>query len=159
MTQLSNCRVAVLATDGFEESELIEPMKALEDAGAKVTIVAPNRSTIQGMRGDSKKGLKVKVDRTLGDIIADEFDAVHLPGGTINADQMRAIPQLQAFLRHHARGRQADCRHLPRPLGIDFGGPGRRPDADELSHAQGRYSQCRRHLGRSRGGRGRQLGY
>lgn len=43
--------------------------------------------------------MKVKVDRTLGDVSPEDFDAVHLPGGTINADQMRAVPEVQAFLR------------------------------------------------------------
>jgi protease I len=99
MSELDGFRVAVLATDGFEEAELVDPVKALQDAGAKVTIVAPGRAHIQGFQNDTEKTVQVKVDRTLGDISPEDFDAVHLPGGTVNADRMRAIPEVQEFLR------------------------------------------------------------
>jgi protease I len=99
MSNLSDVRVAVLATDGFEESELTEPVKALQDAGAQVTIVSLQPGEIQGVRHDLDKTIKVKVDRVLRDVSADEFDAVHLPGGTVNADSMRMVPEVQAFLR------------------------------------------------------------
>ncbi len=99
MSELADFRVAVLATDGFEESELTEPVKALQDAGAQVTIVSLRPGEIQGVRHDLDKTIKVKVDRVLGDVSADEFDAVHLPGGTVNADSMRMVPEVQAFLR------------------------------------------------------------
>jgi protease I len=99
MADLTGLRVAVLATDGFEDVELTEPVKALKEAGAKVTIVSPQHAHIRGLHNDSEKTVKVKVDRTLGDVSAEEFDAVHLPGGTVNADQMRAVPKVQAFLR------------------------------------------------------------
>jgi protease I len=99
MPELKGIRVAVLATDGFEESELMEPVKALKDAGAKVTIVSPKPGEIQGVRHDSEKTVKVKVERVVKDITAEEFDAVHLPGGTLNADAMRMVPEVQAFLR------------------------------------------------------------
>jgi protease I len=99
MSELSNCRVAVLATDGFEESELTEPVKALREAGARVTILAPGAGEIQGVRHDIDKTIKVKVDRTVKGASAEEFDAVHLPGGALNADAMRMVPEVQAFLR------------------------------------------------------------
>src|SRR5438309_4862986 len=96
---LTGFRVAVLATDGVEESELTRPVKALKDAGAKVTIVSLKPGEIQAVRHDLDKTVKVKVDRTIGDVSADEFDAVHLPGGTVNADSLRMVPEVQAFLR------------------------------------------------------------
>ncbi len=99
MSKLTNFRVAVLATDGFEESELTEPVKALREAGARVTVVSIKPGQIQGVRHDLDKTIKVKVDRTIGDVSAEEFDAVHLPGGTVNADSMRMVPEVQAFLR------------------------------------------------------------
>jgi protease I len=99
MSELNGLRVAVLATDGFEEPELTEPVKALREAGAQVTILAPKPGYIQGVRHDIDKTIKVKVDRTLKDARADEFDAVHLPGGALNADSMRMVPEVQAFLR------------------------------------------------------------
>jgi protease I len=99
MSKLTDLRVAVLATDGFEESELTEPVKALKEAGAKVTIVSLKPGKIQGVRHDLDKTVKVKVDHTLRDLSAEEFDAVHLPGGTVNADSLRMVPEVQAFLR------------------------------------------------------------
>jgi protease I len=99
MSELSGCRVAVLATDGFEESELTEPVKALRAAGAQVTILSPKPGEIQGVRHDIDKTIKVKVDHTLKDASADEFDAVHLPGGALNADALRVVPEVKAFLR------------------------------------------------------------
>src|SRR3954471_9441537 len=99
MSKLTSFRVAVLATDGFEETELTEPMKALEDAGATVTVISLKPGQIQGVRHDIDKTLKVKIDRTIQDVSAEEFDAVHLPGGTVNADSMRMVPDVQTFLR------------------------------------------------------------
>src|SRR5258708_875950 len=99
MSKLTDFRVAVLANDGVEESELMEPVKALRDAGAQVTIVSPKSGQIQGVRHDLDKTVKIKVDRMIGDISADDFDAVHLPGGTVNADSLRMVPEVQQFLR------------------------------------------------------------
>src|SRR5260370_34318216 len=99
MPELTDFRVAVLATDGFEEVELTEPVKALKDAGAEVTILSLKPGKIQGVRHDLDKTVKVKVDRAIGDVSADDFDAVHLPGGTVNADSLRRMPEVQAFLR------------------------------------------------------------
>jgi len=99
MSALTGLRVAVLATDGFEETELTEPVKALKEAGALVTIVSPRSGQIQGVQHDIDKTIQVKVDRTLQQVSPDEFDAVHLPGGTLNADAMRMAPEVQAFLR------------------------------------------------------------
>src|SRR5438552_17211346 len=99
MAKLTDFRVAVLATDGFEESELMEPVKALRDAGARVTIVSLKPGQIQAVRHDLDKTVKINVDRAIGDVSAEEFDAVHLPGGTVNADSLRMAPEVQAFLR------------------------------------------------------------
>jgi protease I len=99
MSKLANLRVAVLATDGFEESELTEPVKALKAAGARVTVLSLKPGEIQGVRHDLDKTVKVKVDGTIADARTEDFDAVHLPGGTVNADAMRMAPEVQAFLR------------------------------------------------------------
>jgi protease I len=99
MSKLTDLRVAVLATHGFEESELLEPMAALEYAGAQLCIVAPEAGKIQGVRNDLDRSVTIKVNRTVQEIREDEFDAVHLPGGTINADSLRTVPEVQAFLR------------------------------------------------------------
>ena len=99
MFPFAGFRVAVLATDGFEESELTEPVKALRGAGAQVTILSLKPGQIQAVRHDLDKTLKVTVDRTIRDASAEEFDAVHLPGGTVNADSLRMVPEVRAFLR------------------------------------------------------------
>lgn len=99
MSKLNNFRVAVLATDGFEETELTEPVKALRDAGATITILSLNPGQIQGVRHDLDKTVKVRVDRTIRDASPVDFDAIHLPGGAVNADSLRMAPEVQAFLR------------------------------------------------------------
>jgi len=98
MDNLSGFRVAVLATDGFEAAELTEPVKALRDAGAEVKIVAPHAGEIQGFQHDTKT-IKVHVDRTIDEVSADEFDAVQLPGGALNADFLRVVPEVKSFLK------------------------------------------------------------
>jgi protease I len=98
MANLKGFRVAVIATDGFEESELTEPVKALKDAGAKVTILAPKAGDLQAFR-HMEKGTTVRADRLLAEADAEEFDGVLLPGGALNADFLRVLPEVQSFLR------------------------------------------------------------
>jgi protease I len=98
MTDLENLRVAVLATDGFEEAELTEPVRALKQAGASVDIVSSHRGQIQAFCHQDK-GIRVNVDRVLEDARAEEYDAVLLPGGALNADVLRMGPKVQQFLR------------------------------------------------------------
>jgi protease I len=98
MIDLSGFHIAVLATDGFEEVELTEPVRCFRDAGAEVTIVAPQGGKIQGFRHDEKT-ITVPVDRPIADVRPEDFDAVQLPGGALNADAMRMIAAVQKFLR------------------------------------------------------------
>lgn len=98
MAQPADLRVAVIATDGFEEAELTEPVKALRDAGAKVDIIAPHSGKIQAFR-HYDKSIEVPVDRTLADANPEEYLAVVLPGGAANADAIRLDEQLHTFLR------------------------------------------------------------
>jgi protease I len=81
-------KVAILATDGFEQSELVEPRKALDAAGAKTTVVSPKAGSIRGWK-EKNWGDEVKVDQTLEQAKADDFDALLLPGGVMNPDQLR----------------------------------------------------------------------
>jgi len=98
MAERLDVRVAVLATDGFEESELTEPARALRDAGAKVEVIAPKGGSIQGFR-HFDKGQSVTVDRTLEEAKPEEYDALMLPGGALNADALRAVPRALEFVR------------------------------------------------------------
>jgi protease I len=96
--RLTGFRVAILATDLFEESELIEPRKALDEAGAITVVIAPHAGEIQGVKHD-KKTSKVRVDQTLADADPEQFDAVLLPGGAMNADALRNEPLAREFVR------------------------------------------------------------
>lgn len=96
--QLLEKRVAILAADGFEQSELEGPMKALKEAGATVSIVSPNAKKIQGMR-HADKGDQFDVDIPLEKAKAEEFDALVLPGGLMNPDVLRSTPAAVDFVR------------------------------------------------------------
>ncbi len=100
--KLEGCRVAIIATDLFEEAELIEPRKALEEAGAKATVIAPKSGEIQAVQHD-KKTQKVKVDMTLDEAKPGNFDAVLLPGGAMNADALRMEKKAQQFVQEFDR--------------------------------------------------------
>lgn len=101
MAALQNKRVAVLATDGFEEAELTEPSKALGEAGAKIEIIAPHEGRIQAFKHHDKT-ITVPVDLTLKEANPATYDALLLPGGALNADAMRANPQALQFIRTFA---------------------------------------------------------
>ncbi len=96
--QLSGLRVAVLATEGFEQDELFKPAEALRAAGATVTIVAPQEGELQGFVHHDR-GKSVAVDLVLDRAEPDAFDALLLPGGALNADQLRAVPKAVAFAK------------------------------------------------------------
>jgi len=89
MADLSNLRVLMLATDGFEEAELFEPRQALLDAGVQVTLASIKTDDIQGVVNDSEKGKTITPDVTLDAVDTEEFDALVLPGGVGNPDKLR----------------------------------------------------------------------
>jgi protease I len=123
--ELEGIRVAILATDGFELSELTEPKRALEEAGADVDVLAPPKSApsrkgsdcpddeIQGFKHHSRSG-RVRVDKQIGDADPNDYDAVHLPGGVINADALRIDKDAQQFVQGFA---------TEKPLGVICHGP------------------------------------
>jgi protease I len=98
MKDLSTKRIAIVATDGFEQSELLEPKKALEAAGAKVDVVSPKPGRIRGWKAKDW-GDEVAVDNVVGDVRADDYDALVLPGGVINPDRLRLHEDVLAFVR------------------------------------------------------------
>ncbi len=105
MTDLHKKKVAVLATDGFEQAELTEPVKALRDQGANAVVVAPHAGEIQGMK-HHEKGDKTKVDMTLAQAKAEDFDALVLPGGVSNPDALRIDTAALAFIGHFVKARK-----------------------------------------------------
>jgi protease I len=88
MVDLSQARVLMLATDGFEQSELFEPRKALLDAGAQVTLASLKLDPITGEKG-GEKGDSITPDETIEQIETQGYDALVLPGGVANPDKLR----------------------------------------------------------------------
>jgi len=105
MGDLNNKKIAILAVDGFEESELTEPKKALEAAGAQVQVLSENYGEIQGYNHD-QPGAKVKVDRTFDEIHIDDFTGIVLPGGSRNAARARHIPRVRQIIWEMDRARK-----------------------------------------------------
>jgi protease I len=101
MPKISQAKVIILATHGFEQSELMVPQRKLKDAGAQVVVVSPERGQIRGWK-EKDWGESVTVDKLLDDVSADDYDALVLPGGQINPDLLRvnqkALQLVRAFL-------------------------------------------------------------
>jgi protease I len=99
MADLKGQKIAVLATDGVEQVELTEPMNALKQAGAEVTLVSPKSGPIQGMN-HHEKGEKLPVDAELAKTSPEPFDGLVLPGGVANPDALRVDEEAVAFVKH-----------------------------------------------------------
>jgi protease I len=114
MASLHGVKVAVLASDGFEEAELTEPARALGKAGAKIEIISPRRDRIQAFQHYDKT-ITVPVDRELGGADPANYDALLLPGGALNADALRMDELAQQFIRAmaHAAKPMAVICHAP----------------------------------------------
>ncbi|WP_407351889.1 type 1 glutamine amidotransferase domain-containing protein [Luteimonas sp. R10] len=91
-------RIAVLATNGFEQSELMEPRAKLKEAGFTVEVIAPQAGEIRGWK-EKDWGDAVPVDRELSQVRAEDYDALVLPGGVINPDNLRREPEAVDFVR------------------------------------------------------------
>ena len=118
MTQnLAGLKVAILVAEGFEQVELTEPKKALESAGARTRIVSPVKDRVQGWN-HFEKGDRFPVEVPLGEAEARDFDALLLPGGVANPDQLRIIPKAIEFVREFFAGNKpvASICHGPWPL-------------------------------------------
>lgn len=100
-TRLNGKTIAILAANGFEHSELFEPKKALEQAGAKVEIVSLKTGEIKSWK-DKNWGEALKVDRAVGEVKSDFYDGLVLPGGVINPDLLRADKKAVAFVKEMA---------------------------------------------------------
>lgn len=96
--KLADKKVAILATDGFEQSELLEPLSALQEAGASVDVVSLKAGKIRGWQKDDW-GDEVDVDKTLSEVAADDYNALVLPGGLFNPDILRTEPNAVKFVK------------------------------------------------------------
>lgn len=102
MPKISEARVLIVATDGFEESELFGPLEILRDRGAKVKLASPDLNPIQATVHDDP-GKTIRPDMTVGDAQAGDFDALVLPGGVRNPDQLRTDKAVVALVRSFAK--------------------------------------------------------
>jgi protease I len=120
--ELTGRTIAVLATDGVEQVELTEPVKALKAAGAEVMVVSDKDREIQGFKHHDKAS-KIPVDAPLKEVDPDDLDGLVLPGGVINPDALRLVPEAIAFIRHFVDEKKpiAAICHGPWTL-IDAGG-------------------------------------
>ena len=93
-TTLEGKTIALLATDGFEDAELVEPFDAMRDAGANVVVISDKSGEISG-----KEGTTIDVDKTVDEVDSEDFDGLILPGGVANPDRMRTNKMGVEFVR------------------------------------------------------------
>jgi protease I len=98
MKELKGKRIAILATNGFEESELFEPLKALRESGAEVFIISPERGKIKAWN-HGNWSREIEVDNTVPNANVSDFDALFLPGGVLNPDRLRRDQKSVDFVR------------------------------------------------------------
>ncbi len=120
--ELSGRRVAILAADGVEQVELEQPRDAVRQAGAEVTLLSLHDGEIQAMNGDIDKGDLFAIDAVVAAVSPDDFDALVLPGGTINPDKLRSDPAAVDFVRSMVRS--------GKPVGAICHGPWTLVEAD-----------------------------
>jgi protease I len=114
--ELEGKRIAFLAADAFEESELTEPWRALEQAGAELTLVSLQEGEITALDEDElKPGATLEVDTTVEEARASDYDGLVLPGGVANPDQLRTDENVVAFIR--------DFAETGKPIGVICHGP------------------------------------
>ena len=99
MGALDGRRIAILATDGVEEVELTRPRDAVTEAGATAEIVSVDDGEIQAMNGDIEPAGRYRVDRRAADVTAGDYDALIMPGGTVNADRLRLDADVLRFVK------------------------------------------------------------
>lgn len=95
---LKGKKIAIVATDGFEQVELTEPKKALEDAGATTHVIAPKSGKIKGWKS-TDWGSSVRVDKTLDEARPGDYDMLLLPGGVMNPDKLRMDSKAMSFIK------------------------------------------------------------
>jgi protease I len=113
-TKLQGKKIAIVATDGFEQVELTEPKKALEEAGATVDVISPKPGQIRGWKF-TEWGENTKVDKTFDEAKASDYDGLVLPGGQINPDKLRIEPKAVSFV--------SDFFNSGKPVGAICHGP------------------------------------
>jgi protease I len=119
---LKGKKIAIIATDGVEQAELVTPRDAVQDAGATTELLSVAGGEIQAMNSDIEPADTFTVDKVIGDASPDDYDAVILPGGTVNADRLRMDEHVISFLQKFF----ADAK----PVGVICHGPWSLVEAD-----------------------------
>jgi len=119
---LKGKKIAIIATDGVEQVELVKPREAVEAAGAETELLSPESGEIQAMNGDIEPADRFQVDKPVSDASPDDYDGLILPGGTVNADRLRIEDDVIQFVqKHFASGK---------PVGVICHGPWTLVEAD-----------------------------
>jgi protease I len=119
---LDSKKVAIIATDGVEQVELVKPREAVENAGASTELLSPGTGEIQAMNGDINPADKFKVDKQIGSVSAADYDGLIVPGGTVNADRLRMQDDVISFIQEFFRA--------GKPVGVICHGPWTLVEAD-----------------------------
>ena len=113
--KLDGKRIAILATDGVEEVELTRPRDAVTAEGARVDVVSLQEGELQAMNHDIEPASKIAIDLTVARASAADYDALIMPGGTVNGDKLRVDPDVQRFVQEIFRA--------GKPVGVICHGP------------------------------------
>jgi protease I len=120
--RLDGKRIAILVTDGVEQVELTEPREAVTREGARTEIVSLSHGEIQAMNGDIEPAERFTVDKAVKEVSAADYDALIMPGGTVNADRLRMDPDVRGFVQ--------DVFRAGKPVGVICHGPWTLVEAD-----------------------------
>jgi protease I len=120
--RLDGKRIAILATDGVEQVELTQPRDAVTGEGARTEIVSLSDGEIQAMNGDIEPADRFPVDKVAKEVSAADYDALIMPGGTVNADRLRMDPDVRGFVQ--------DMFRAGKPVGVICHGPWTLVEAD-----------------------------
>jgi protease I len=119
---LDGKKIAIIATDGVEQVELVEPRKAVEAAGAQTELLSIKSEDIQAMNSDINPADKFSVDKLVADANQADYDGLILPGGTVNADRLRADGDVVSFVQEYFKA--------AKPVGVICHGPWTLVEAD-----------------------------
>jgi protease I len=120
--ELNGKTIAIIATDGVEQVELVKPREAVEEAGAETVLLSIEDTDIQAMNSDIEPADTFTADKLVGDVSPGDFDGLILPGGTVNADKLRADDDVITFLQDYFKA--------GKPVGVICHGPWPLVEAD-----------------------------
>jgi protease I len=119
---LNGKKIAIIATDGVEQVELVKPREAVQEAGGETVLLSLEDGDIQAMNGDIEPADTFSVDKPIADASADDYDGLLLPGGTVNADRLRLSEDVLTFVK--------EVFKAGKPVGVICHGPWPLVEAD-----------------------------